>query len=103
MTTGIVLVVFVPLGLLTLLVIERIGRVVGKVPALLEWLGPGGGLSLFLADKPTLRQLVPPDLGSEIAAAASAYGRDLVSAAKQSAMPAIRPNIPISSPFRPRG
>ena len=74
LTVAIVLVVFVPVVLLTVLVIDRLSRVVAKVPELLEWLGPGGGLSVFLADKPTLHRLVPPDLGSEIASATSSIG-----------------------------
>lgn len=74
LTVAIVVAVFAPLVILSILVIERVARVVDRVPELLAWLGPDGGLSVFLADKPILRSLVPPDLGAEIAAAASAIG-----------------------------
>jgi predicted PurR-regulated permease PerM len=74
LTLAIVVVVFVPLVLLGVVVAERAVRVVAKLPELLEWLGPGGGLSVFLADKPTLARLVPSDLGQEISAAVAAIG-----------------------------
>ncbi|MBI2895186.1 MAG: AI-2E family transporter [Deltaproteobacteria bacterium] len=76
-TVAIVLAVLLPASSLAILLVRRVIEIAAEAPAIVRALEPGGAVEELLADKPFIRQLLPDDLGAEIARAVTWVARAL--------------------------
>jgi predicted PurR-regulated permease PerM len=73
-TVLLVVAVLVPIGVIMMLIAERLVAVMERLPALAAWIDSADGLQGYLADKPFLQRLKPADLGGQIQAAVGWVG-----------------------------
>lgn len=73
-TVLLVAAVLVPIGVVMMLIAERLVAVLDRLPALAAWIDGPDGLQGFLADKPLLERLRPDDLGRQIQGAVGWLG-----------------------------
>lgn len=65
-TVLLVTAVLVPIGVVMMLIAERLVAVIDRLPQLAAWIDSAEGLKGYLADKPFLQRLKPADLGGQV-------------------------------------
>jgi predicted PurR-regulated permease PerM len=73
-TVLLVAAVLVPIGVVVMLIAERLIAVLDRLPTLAAWIDGPDGLQGYLADKPFLQRLTPADLGTQIQGAVTWLG-----------------------------
>lgn len=73
-TVLLVAAVLVPIGVVVMLIAERLAAVLERLPELAAWIDGPSGLKGYLANKPFLQRLKPADLGGQVQGAVTWLG-----------------------------